>query len=52
MIKGGIEVTGKQGRRHMELLDDLQERREYSRLKEEAARFGRDFGPVVTQTTK
>jgi len=40
-------------------LDDLKERRGYSHLKEEAldcamwrARFGRDFGPVVRQTTK
>jgi len=59
MIQGGIEVTGRQGRRHRELLDDLKERRGYSYLKEEAldctmmrARFGRGFGPVVIQTTK
>jgi hypothetical protein len=26
-IKGGIEVTGKLGRRHRKLLDDLKERR-------------------------
>jgi hypothetical protein len=32
-IQGGIEVTGRQGRR---LLDDLKERRGYSHLKEEA----------------
>jgi hypothetical protein len=58
-IKGGIDVTGRQGRRHRKLLDDLKERREYSHLKEEAldrtmwrARFGRGFGPVVRQTTK
>jgi len=57
-IKGGIEVTGRQGRRHRKLLDDFKERREYSHLKEEAldhtmwrARFGRGFGPVVRQTT-
>jgi hypothetical protein len=35
-IKGGIEVTGRRGRRHMKLLDDLKERRGYSHLKEEA----------------
>jgi hypothetical protein len=29
-IKGGIEVTGRQGRRHRKLLDDLKERRGYS----------------------
>jgi len=58
-IQGGIEVTGRQGRRHSKLLDDLKEKREYSHLKEEVldrtiwrARFGRFFGPVVRQTTK
>jgi hypothetical protein len=58
-IKGGIEVTGRQGRRRRKLLDDLKERRGYSHLKEEAqdrtmwrARFGSGFGPVARQTTK
>ena len=58
-ILGGIEVTGRQGRRCRKLMDDLKERRGYSHLKEEAldrtmwtARFGRGFGPVVRQTTK
>jgi len=58
-IKGGIEVTGGRGRRRRKLLDDLKERRGYYHLKEEAldrtmcrARFGRGFGPVVSQTTK
>jgi hypothetical protein len=58
-IKGGIEVTGRRGRRRRKLLDDLKERRGYSHLKEEAlcrtvwrAHFGRSFGPVVRQTTK
>ena len=58
-IQGGIEVTGRQGRRSRKLLDDLKERRGYSHLKEEAldrtmwrARIGRGFGPVVRQTTK
>jgi len=58
-IQGGMEVTGRQGRRHGKLLDDLKERRGYSHLKEEAldctmwrVRFGRDFGPVVRETTK
>ena len=52
-------MTGRQGRRRRKLSDDLKERREYSRLKEEAldrsiwrARFGRGFGPVVRQTTE
>jgi hypothetical protein len=59
MIQGGIEVTGRQGRRCRKLLDDLKERKGYSHLKEETldrtmwrARFGRGFGPVVRQTTK
>jgi len=58
-IQGGIEVTGRQGRRRRKLLDDLKERKGYSHLKELAlnrtmwrARFGRGFGPVVRQTTK
>jgi hypothetical protein len=58
-IQGGIEVTGRQGRRRRKLMDDLKERRGYSDLKKETldriiwrARFGRDFGPVVSQTTK
>ena len=58
-MKGGIEVTGRRGRRRKKLLDDLKERRGYSHLKEEAldrtkwrTRFGRGFGPVVRQSTK
>ena len=58
-IQGGIEVTGRQGRRRRKLLDDLKERRGYSQLKEEAldrtmwrARFGIGFGPVVRQTAE
>jgi len=58
-IQGGIEVTGRQGRRRTKLLDDLKERRGHSHLKEEAldrtmwrAHFGTGFGPVVRQTTE
>ena len=58
-IKGGIQVTGRRGRRRRKLLDDLKERRGYSHLEEEAldrtvwrARFGRGFGPVVRQTAE
>jgi hypothetical protein len=58
-IQGGIEVTGRQGRRRRKLLDNLKERRGYFHLKEEAldctmwrASFGRGFEPVVRQTTK
>jgi hypothetical protein len=35
-IKGGIEVTGRRGRRSRKLLDDLKERRGYSHPTEEA----------------
>jgi hypothetical protein len=52
-------VTGRRGRRRRKLLDGLNERREYSHLKEEAldrtlwtARFGRVFEPAVRQNTK
>jgi hypothetical protein len=58
-IKGGIEVTGRRGRRRRKLLDVLKEGRGYSHLKEVAldrtmwrARFGRGFGSVVRQTAK
>jgi hypothetical protein len=58
-IKGGIEVTGRGGRRHKKVLDDLQERRGYSHLKEEALDrtiwmncFGGSFEPVVGQITE
>jgi hypothetical protein len=58
-IQGGIEVTGRQGRRRRKLLDDLKERRGYCHLKEEAldctmwsAGFGRGFGHVVRQTAE
>jgi len=58
-MKGGIELTGRRGRRRRKLLDDLKERRGYCQLKEEVVDrttwrvcFGRRFGPVVRQTTK
>jgi hypothetical protein len=58
-IIGGIEVTGRRGRRRRKLLDDLKERRGYLYLKEDApdrtvwrAGFGRGFGPVVKQTAE
>jgi hypothetical protein len=57
--EGGIKVTGRQGRRHEVLLDDLREIRGSRKLKEEAldrtlrrTRFGRGNGPVVRQTTE
>jgi hypothetical protein len=57
-IQGGIEMTGRRGRRRRKLLDDL-ERTGYWHLKEKAldrtmwrACFGRSFRPVVRQTAK
>jgi len=56
---GGLEMTGRRGRRRRKPLDDLKERRGYCHLKEESvdrtvwrAGFGRGFGPVVRQTAK
>jgi len=53
-LKGQIEVTGRQGRRHKNLLDDLKDRRGYCELKEEALdrtmwrnRFARGLRTVV-----
>jgi hypothetical protein len=58
-IKGGIEITGRPGRKRRKLINDLKERRRYSDLKEEAldrtmcrTGFGKGFGPVVRQTAK
>jgi hypothetical protein len=58
-IKGGIEVTGRRGRRHRKPLYDFKERRGYSHMKEEAlnrtmwrARFESGFGLVLRQTAK
>jgi hypothetical protein len=57
-MKGGIDVTGRRGRRRRRLLDDFKERRGYSHLKEKAldrtmwrAGLGTGFGPVVRQAT-
>jgi hypothetical protein len=59
VIEGKIEgkVTGRRGRRGKQLLDELEERRGCSKLKEEALdrtvwriRLGRGFGPIVRQT--
>ena len=56
---GGLEMTGRRGRRRRKPLDDRKERRGYCHLKEESvdravwrAGFGRGFGPVVRQTAK
>jgi len=50
-----IEVMGRQGRRHKQLLGDLKEKRGNWKLKEKApdhSHFGRGLGPVVKQTTE
>jgi hypothetical protein len=58
-VEGRIEVMGRRGKRSKQLLDDLKEKRRHWKLKEEAldrtlwrTRFGRDYGPVVRQTTE
>jgi hypothetical protein len=58
-IRGGIEVTGRRGRKHRKLLDELKDGRGYCHLKEEALdrsmwrnRIGRGVGPVVRQNTE
>jgi hypothetical protein len=55
-IIGEMEVTGRRGRRCRKQLDDLNDKRGYSHMKEEAldrtmwrVHFGRGFGPVVRQ---
>ena len=50
-IQGGIEVTGRRGRRRRKLLDDLKESRGYSHLKEEALDRIM-WRAVIRQTTK
>jgi hypothetical protein len=54
-----IEMAGRRGRRLKQLLDDLKEKRRCWKLKKEAldrtlwrTRYGRDYGPVVRQTTE
>ena len=58
IIEGKIEermgMTGRQGRRHKQLLDDLKETRRYWKMKEEVldctvwrTHFGRGYGSVV-----
>jgi hypothetical protein len=58
-LEGRIEMIGRRGIRHKELLDDLKEKRRCWKLKEEAldcslcrASFGRGYGPVVRQTSE
>jgi hypothetical protein len=57
-IEGGIEVTGRQERRHKQLLDNLKETAGYWKPKKEIlystlwrTRFGRIYEPTLRQTT-
>jgi hypothetical protein len=57
-LEGRTEVTGRRGRTSKQLLGDLNEKRRYWKLKEEAldhtlwrTRFGRGYEAVVRQTT-
>jgi hypothetical protein len=58
-LEGRIEMMGRRGRRHKQLMDDLKEKRRYWKLKEEALdftlwrnHFRRGYRPVVRQTTE
>jgi len=58
-IVGRIEVMGRRGRRHRQLLNDLQKNRGYWKLEEQAlactlwrTHIGRGNGSLVTQTIK
>jgi hypothetical protein len=58
-LEGRIEMKGRRGRRRKKLLDDLKEKSRYWKLKEEAldrtlwrSRFGKNYGPVIRQTTE
>jgi hypothetical protein len=58
-IEGGIETTGRSGRRYTQLLDNRKEKRGYWILKEGALdrtiwriRCARGCGPVVMQNTE
>jgi hypothetical protein len=54
-----MQVMGRRGRRHKQLLDDLKAKRGHWKLKENALdgtlwriRFGRGYGPVVGEATE
>jgi hypothetical protein len=58
-MEGRIEETGRRERRRKHILDDLKEVVGYRKLKEDTldrtvwkTGFGRQFGPVITQTTE
>jgi translation elongation factor EF-Tu-like GTPase len=56
-IEENMNMTGRQGIRRKQILDDLKETREHSKLKQEVldrgvwrTSFGRSYGPVLRQT--
>jgi hypothetical protein len=58
-LEGRKEMVGRRARRRKQLLDDLEEKRRYWKVKEEVldgtmwrTRFGRGYGPVVRQSTE
>jgi hypothetical protein len=58
-IEGRIEVMGRRGRRRQQLLNDLEEKKGYWKLREEAlyhnvwrTRFRRGCGPVFKKKQK
>ena len=58
-IKGEMEVTRRRGKRCRKLLDDIEDKRGYSHLKEVALDrilwrncFGGGFGPVIRQNNE
>jgi hypothetical protein len=58
-LEGRIEMMGRRGKRHKQVLNELKEMRRYWKFKEEALDhtlwrtcFGRGYGPVVRQTAE
>jgi hypothetical protein len=57
-MKGKMAVTRRRGRKPEKLLDKLKEKSRYWRMKKETLDhtlwrngFGKDYGPVIRQTT-
>jgi hypothetical protein len=56
-LRGRIEMMGRRGIRHKQLLDDLQEKRRYRKFEVLdctlwGTRFGRGYEPVIRHTTE
>jgi hypothetical protein len=56
MMEGGVEVMGRQGRLHKQLLDDMKKMRKYWKSKEETLYVTvwrtHGYGPVIRQTSE